>query len=53
MDPDKAWEDTLEAMGRLEADPEDQELREEVAHQLRDIADWIERGGFIPREATT
>ena len=48
MDPDTALARALEIIRRDGPDVDD---RDELVETLRNLADWIERGGFLPRKA--
>lgn len=51
MDPDKCWEEILELLAGLQKE-EDEDDRDELVEHLRNLADWIGKGGFVPRQAT-
>jgi len=41
MDPQRAWDDMLAAIGRGE--------RDEARQYAADLADWLSKGGFPPK----
>lgn len=58
MDPEAVWADIVWSMTALcttrETDhlrlaTDDLEAREELAQHLVDLAEWIRKGGFVPR----
>lgn len=46
MDPTASLTNTLDLLAGNQGDTED--TREEMAQGLRDLADWVEKGGFLP-----
>jgi hypothetical protein len=48
MDPDALWQMILENLRILHEDPQDRDERENVISNLRDLIDWLRRGGFPP-----
>ena len=46
MDPTASLTNTLDLLAGNQGDDED--TREEMTQGLRDLADWIEKGGFLP-----
>ena len=51
MDPDTCWEETLGLLSTLQK-KEDEDSREDLVEHLRNLADWIAKGGFVPRRRT-
>ena len=48
MDPDETWKDILYGMGALSTTPGREDTRECLVQDLRNLADWLEKGGFPP-----
>ena len=48
MDPDALWQMMLENLRILHDDPQNQDERDNVISNLRDLIDWLRSGGFPP-----
>jgi hypothetical protein len=48
VDPNATWRLIIEGLRQIADDPNDRKQRIVVASLLRDLADWLERGGFPP-----
>lgn len=46
MDPTTVWQNLLTDMKALQRG--DEELREDVVEHLRNLAAWLDKGGFPP-----
>ena len=51
MDPNQCWQEILELLTSLQK-KEDEGSRSELVEHLRNLADWIAKGGFVPRQPT-
>lgn len=46
MDPDACWAGIVAALSSRVTDPVDRDL---LVADLRNLADWISRGGYLPK----
>jgi hypothetical protein len=53
MDPTATWHAIVEGLQQLARNPHDSHTREELVWALRDLATWLDHGGFPPDLAVT
>jgi hypothetical protein len=48
IDPDACWLTLCATLRALHEHPEDQEARDDAVQLLRNLAAWLDHGGFAP-----
>ena len=48
MDPDMTYQIIVRALADLSEDPKNEDARQEAVQSLRDLAHWLDHGGFPP-----
>ena len=49
MDPQTCWRDIVALITEWSGAAPDRDDRQELSWKLRDLADWIDNGGFFPQ----